>query len=244
MALMAAREIHDDDIVFCGTGISMVAAMAAKHISAPHSIIFFETGGIDCQLHELPLSVGDPRVMVGTTINAGLVESFAILQNPRTGPRTVAILGAAQIDPLGNLNSTCLGDYHRPRMRFPGAGGASDAAAYAGRVITFMKQERRRFVQRLDYFSAPGWPDDPQDRFRAGLRLPQSRTMPSIGNRRHELRINDRNLTWRIIYRIYDDAILILEVFEKKTIKTPKSIIDVCKQRIKRYDADAKERDD
>jgi glutaconate CoA-transferase subunit B len=173
MALIAAREIHNDDIVFCGTGISMVAAMAAKHISAPHSIIFFETGGIDCQLRELPLSVGDPRVMYGTTINAGLVESFAILQNARTGPKTVAILGAAQTDPYGNLNSTCLGDYRHPRMRFPGAGGASDAAAYAGRVITFMKQERRRFVTELDYFSSPGWPKNPEDRFRVGLTLPQ-----------------------------------------------------------------------
>ena len=73
------------------------------------------------------------------------------------------------------------------------------------------------------------------------LSLPQSRPMPSIGAQCHELRINDENSTWRIIYRIYTDAILILEVFEKKTNKTPKSIIDVCKQRIKRYDADVKE---
>jgi len=76
-----------------------------------------------------------------------------------------------------------------------------------------------------------------------GLALspPQSRPMPSIGTHCHELRINDENLTWRIIYRIYSDAILILEVFEKKTNKTPKSIIDVCKQRIKRYQTDVKE---
>ena len=67
--------------------------------------------------------------------------------------------------------------------------------------------------------------------------------MPSIGSRCHELRINDENLTWRIIYRIYTDAILILEVFEKKTNKTPKSIIDICKQRIKRYETDVKEWD-
>jgi phage-related protein len=73
------------------------------------------------------------------------------------------------------------------------------------------------------------------------LSLPQSRPMPSIESRCHELRINDENLTWRIIYRIYTDAILILEVFEKKTNKTPKSIIDICKQRIKRYEADVKE---
>ena len=73
------------------------------------------------------------------------------------------------------------------------------------------------------------------------LSLPQSRPLPSIGPRCHELRINDENLTWRIIYRIYTDAILILEVFEKKTNKTPKSIIDICKQRIRRYETDVKE---
>jgi phage-related protein len=72
------------------------------------------------------------------------------------------------------------------------------------------------------------------------LSLPQSRPMPSIGTQCYELRINDKNLTWRIIYRIYSDAILIIEVFEKKTNKTPKSIIDVCKQRIKRYETDVK----
>ena len=72
------------------------------------------------------------------------------------------------------------------------------------------------------------------------LSLPQSRPLPSIGTRCHELRINDENLTWRIIYRIYTDSILILEVFEKKTSKTPKPIIDICKQRIKRYEKDVK----
>lgn len=72
------------------------------------------------------------------------------------------------------------------------------------------------------------------------LSLPQSRPMPSIGTNCHELRINDGNLTWRIIYKIYTDAILILEVFRKKTNTTPKSIIDICKQRIKHYNTDVK----
>jgi phage-related protein len=66
--------------------------------------------------------------------------------------------------------------------------------------------------------------------------------MPSIGTRCHELRINDENLTWRLIYRTYTDAILILEVFEKKTNnKTPKSISAICKQQIKRYEKDVKD---
>jgi glutaconate CoA-transferase subunit B len=169
MVLVAAREIRDGDIVFCGTGISMAAAMAAKHISAPHSIIFFETGGIDSQLLELPLSVGDPRVMFGTSINAGLAESFGILQNPFTGPRIVGIFGAAQIDRYGNLNTTCIGDYRHPKVRFPGCGGACDAASYAGRSIIFMKQEKRKFVEKVDYLSTPGWIPGPGGREDAGL---------------------------------------------------------------------------
>jgi phage-related protein len=68
------------------------------------------------------------------------------------------------------------------------------------------------------------------------LSLPQSRPMPSIGARCHELRIVDENLSWRIVYRTDSDAIVILTVFEKKTNSTPKSIIDVCKKRIKDYD--------
>lgn len=66
--------------------------------------------------------------------------------------------------------------------------------------------------------------------------LPHSRPMPSIGKRCHELRINDKNVTWRIVYRTDSDAIVIGEVFTKKTGKTPKKVIDVCKRRLKRYD--------
>ena len=68
------------------------------------------------------------------------------------------------------------------------------------------------------------------------LSLPQSRPMSVIGKRCHELRITDSNLTWRIVYRIDEDAIVILDVFDKKTNKTPKSVIDVCKARLRNYD--------
>ena len=68
------------------------------------------------------------------------------------------------------------------------------------------------------------------------LSMPMSRPMPSIGPRCHELRIVDTDQTWRIIYRIDPDAIVILEVFSKKTRETPRSVILVCKKRIKSYD--------
>ncbi len=169
MAIVAARAIRDEDIVFCGTGISMLAAMAAKHISAPNSIIFFETGAIDSQLAEVPMAVGDPRVMRGAAVNGSLADAFATMQNRVTGQQVVGILGAAQIDCYGNLNSTVIGDYHHPAVRFSGSGGAADVGSFVSRTIIFMQQERRKFVPELDYYTCPGWVDGPDGRKRAGL---------------------------------------------------------------------------
>jgi glutaconate CoA-transferase subunit B len=168
MAIVAAREIQDGEIVFCGTGISLLAAMAAKRIHAPGAIIFFETGAIDPDLREIPLTVADPRVMHGASVNAGLAQAFATMQNRFLGPRMVGILGAAQVDCYGNLNSTCIGDYAHPTVRFPGSGGACDVGSFVGRIIVFIQHERRRFVERLDYLTTPGYLDGPGGRQRAG----------------------------------------------------------------------------
>ncbi|MCU0563296.1 MAG: ketoacid-CoA transferase [Desulfobacterales bacterium] len=145
MAIAAARKINDGEIVFCGTGISMLAAMAAKRISAPNSVIIFETGAIDSQLEEIPMAVRT------------------------TGSRVVGILGAAQIDRYGNLNSTVVGDYLHPTVRFSGSGGACDVASFVDRTIVFMQHERRKFVKTLDYLTSPGWLDGPEGRRKAGL---------------------------------------------------------------------------
>jgi len=157
MAIAAARHIRDKDIVFCGTGIAMLAAMAAKHISAPDSVIFFETGAIDSLLAEVPMAVADPRVMHWTSVNGSLADAFAFMQNRSTGRQVVGIMGAAQIDRFGNLNSTVIGDYFNPRVRLSGGGGAGDVASFVGRTIIFMQHEKRKFVKRLDYLTSPGW---------------------------------------------------------------------------------------
>lgn len=169
MAIAAAREIKDGDIVFCGTGISMLAAMAAKYISAPGSTIFFETGAIDSKLEEVPLAVSDPRVMYRTAVNGSLADAFAAMQNRFTGRRVVGIMGAAQIDLYGNLNSTVIGDYATPKVRFPGSGGACDVASFVGRTIIFMQHEKRKFVRKLDYLTSPGWMGGPGGRKNEGL---------------------------------------------------------------------------
>lgn len=169
MTIVAARQIPDGSIIFCGTGISMVAAMAAKHINSPNSTIFFETGAIDSVLEELPLAVADPRVMYYTAVNGALTDAFSYMQNRKTGKLVVGIMGAAQIDCYGNLNSTVIGDYHQPNVRFSGSGGACDVASFVDDSIIFMQHEKRKFVNKVDYLTSPGWLDGAGGRERAGL---------------------------------------------------------------------------
>jgi glutaconate CoA-transferase, subunit B len=166
MAISAGRLISNGDVLFAGTGVSMLAATVSKRIHAPRAVVFFETGGVDPSLEELPMAVSDSRVMDGTSLNSGLVESFSIVGHRRL--HTIAFLGAAQIDRFGNLNSTCIGDYHHPRVRFPGSGGACDAASLASGVIIFMQLGKRRFVKELDYLTSPGWLQGGESRKKAG----------------------------------------------------------------------------
>ncbi|MCE5261929.1 MAG: ketoacid-CoA transferase [Deltaproteobacteria bacterium] len=170
MTIVAAREIKNGDIVFCGTGISMLAAMAAKNINAPDSVMFFETGAIDSKLDEIPLAVADSRVMYWAATNGGLFDAFTTMQNPITGQHVIGILGAAQIDLYGNLNTTVIGDYVKPKARFSGSGGGCDVASFVPRCIIFMQQEKKRFVRKLDYLTSPGHMDGPDGRAKAGLR--------------------------------------------------------------------------
>ena len=170
MTIAAAREIKNGDIVFGGTGISMLAAMAAKNINAPESVMFFETGAIDSKLAEIPLAVADSRVMYLAATNGGLFDAFTTMQNPITGRHVIGILGAAQIDLYGNLNTTVIGNYVKPKTRFSGSGGGCDVASFVPRCIIFMQQEKKRFVKKLDYLTSPGHLDGVDGRRKAGLR--------------------------------------------------------------------------
>jgi glutaconate CoA-transferase subunit B len=91
------------------------------------------------------------------------------MQNLHTGRRVVGVMGAAQIDKYGNLNSTVIGDYAAPRVRFSGSGGAADVASFVGRTLIFMQHERRKFVPRVDYLTSPGWLGGRDQREAAGL---------------------------------------------------------------------------
>jgi glutaconate CoA-transferase subunit B len=167
MVTRAAREIADGEIVFVGTGLPMIASMLAKYTHAPDSVIIFEAGTVDSALPHLPASVGDSRCVHGASTCRGLFDIFAtVLQR---GLIDVGFLGGAQVDRYGNLNSTVIGDYHHPRVRLPGSGGAGDIACLSKRTVVIMLHEKRRFPKQVDYLTSPGWVDGPGGRERAGL---------------------------------------------------------------------------
>jgi glutaconate CoA-transferase subunit B len=169
MTVACSRRIKNEDIVFCGTGLPMLAAATAKMTSAPKCVIFFETGAMDPTLLEIPLTVADPRVMYNASHNGGLFDAFSYMQNQVSGSTVLGILSGAQIDIYGNLNSTLVGDFKKPTTRFPGSGGACDVATFVGRTFIFMKHEVRRFVEQLDYLTSPGWLSGGESRKKAGL---------------------------------------------------------------------------
>ena len=166
MAVAAAREIQDGEVVFTGTGLPMLGGMLAQHTHAPNCVLIFETGTVDPQLAQLPMAVSDPRVARLASTAGGLIDVFSILQ---AGHVDVGFLGGAQVDIFGNINSTSVGDYHHPQVRFTGSGGACDIACLAKRVIIVARHEKRRFPERVDYITSPGWLSGPGAREEAGL---------------------------------------------------------------------------
>lgn len=168
MAVTAAHEIEDGEVVFAGTGLPMLGAMLAQRTHAPACCIVFEAGTVASQLAHLPMSVGDPRVMRGAATAAGLAEVFTyVLQAGRVD---VGFLSGAQIDRYGNINSTSIGkDPRHPKVRFPGSGGSCDIACLARRTVIIALHEKRRFPERIDYVTSPGWLQGGESRVRAGL---------------------------------------------------------------------------
>jgi glutaconate CoA-transferase subunit B len=168
MAVTAAREIQNGEVVFAGTGLPMLGAMLAQRTHAPQCCIIFEAGTVACQLAHLPMSVGDPRAMRGAAVAAGLSEVFSyVLQAGRVD---VGFLSGAQIDRFGNINSTSIGaDPRHPSVRFSGSGGACDIACLSQRTVIIAQHEKRRFPSKTDYVTSPGWLEGGDSRTKAGL---------------------------------------------------------------------------
>jgi glutaconate CoA-transferase subunit B len=167
MISCAARLLEDGSTVTVGTGVPCAAAMLAQRTAAPNLVIFFEAGGVAPQLPTMPISVGDSRTFHRAVMASSMCE---IMETCQRGLMDYAFLGGAQIDRYGNLNSTLIGkDYQKPKVRFPGSGGANDLASLCWRVIVVTNHDRRRFVEKLDFLTTPGYLTGPGAREAAGL---------------------------------------------------------------------------
>ncbi|MHC1760035.1 MAG: CoA-transferase subunit beta [Negativicutes bacterium] len=154
MVIAAAREIKDGEVIFGGTGLPMVAIMAAQHMHAPNSYLVYEAGTTDGQPISLPSSVGGPRTAYKASLVSGVYEVMGLLQR---GWIDIGFLGGAEVDKYGNVNCTCMGDYRRPTVRFPGPGGNPDINSLSRRTIYIMLQQKRRFSEQVSYATSPGW---------------------------------------------------------------------------------------
>ena len=102
----------------------------------------------------LPLSIGDPTLVTGSLQVTSMFELFAYYL--QAGLIDVGFLGASQIDRFGNINTTVIGDYAKPKVRLPGSGGACEIAINAKKVFVIMPQSKRSFVERIDFTTSPG----------------------------------------------------------------------------------------
>ncbi|MGI6655320.1 MAG: CoA-transferase subunit beta [Desulfobulbus sp.] len=150
----ASREVQDNEIVFAGTGLPMVAIMLAQHTHAPNLKLIFEAGTLDGRPPEIPTSVGDARCETGASRSSGLHDAFSIAQR---GLVDLGFLGGAEVDKYGNVNTTCIGDYLNPDLRLTGSGGNPDINSFARRTVYIMAHEKRRFVENVSYITSPGW---------------------------------------------------------------------------------------
>ena len=154
MIVAAARALEGQRVCFVGVGLPNIAVNLAQRTVAPELEMVYEAGVFGARPARLPLSIGDPTIVTGSTAVVSMLELFGYyLQG---GLIDVGFLGAAQIDRFGNINTTVIGDYKHPTTRLPGSGGACEIAINARQVFVIMRQSTRSFVERIDFRTSPG----------------------------------------------------------------------------------------
>ena len=168
MAVRAAHELNDGDVVFVGIGLPNLACTLARATHAPNLVLIYESGAVGAVPDRLPVSIGDPALVTGSLAVASMADVFqCYLQGGRI---QVGFLGGAQIDRYGNINSTVIGSYERPKVRLPGSGGACEIAIHAERVIVVAPLSPRSFPATVDFITSPG--HNGKYGSRAALKLP------------------------------------------------------------------------
>lgn len=167
MIVAAARALPDRAVCFVGIGLPSAAANLARWTHAPRLVLIYEAGAIGAKPTLLPLSIGDGELAETADTVVSVPEIFRYwLQGGRID---IGFVGAAQIDRYANINTTVIGEYRKPRVRLPGAGGAPEIAACAAEVFVMVRHRRRSFVDHLDFRTSVGHAEGEDSRARLGL---------------------------------------------------------------------------
>jgi glutaconate CoA-transferase subunit B len=168
MAVAAARTLTNDDVCFVGIGAPSQACNLARLTHAPNITLIYESGTIGTRPDVLPLSIGDPELCETARCTVSVPEMFQYwLQGGRI---SVGFLGGAQLDKFGNINSSVIGSYAKPKVRLPGGGGAPEIASHCRQTYVVMAQSRRSFVEKVDFITSFGYGEGGDHRERLGLR--------------------------------------------------------------------------
>ncbi|MET0501457.1 MAG: CoA-transferase [Candidatus Binatia bacterium] len=167
MVAVAARVLKGAHTVFVGVGLPNIACNLARYTVAPDLELIYESGVYGARPERLPLSIGDPTLVSGAVSVVSMADLFGLYL--QRGLVEIALLGGAQIDRYGNLNTTVIGDYKKPKTRLPGSGGACEIATNAQRTFMIMRLKRRAFVDKLDFLTSPGHLSGGDSRARLGL---------------------------------------------------------------------------
>lgn len=168
MTIAASRLLEDGKVLFAGIGQPLVAAAIAKRRQAPNLTVLLEGGmiGIELMPGELPASTNEVRAAVGAQMLTSATDIFLMAQR---GYFDYGFIGAAQIDQHGNVNTSVIGDPAKPSVRLPGPGGANDIASMCNQVVIVTQHEPRRFVERVDFVTSPGFLTGGTSRHDSGL---------------------------------------------------------------------------
>ena len=165
LAVMSSRLMRDGTVVFAGVGIPLLAATLAQRVNCPGLTILFEGGVVGPMIEpgKLPPSTNEQRCTRRANMVLSSTDVLLLLQR---GYVDIGFMGGAQIDRFGNLNSSFIGDPDHPKTRLPGTGGGNDISSLT-QMIVAMKHEKRRFVERVDFITSPGF-------IRGGTTRPES----------------------------------------------------------------------
>lgn len=154
LAVLSARELKNGQVIFAGVGTPLLAATLAQRLGCPEITILFEGGVIGAYIEDgrLPPSANDQRCAKLANAVLGSSEVMLLMQR---GYVDIGFLGGAQIDAYGNLNSSFIGDWHEPKTRLPGSGGANDISSLTDFIVS-IRHEKRRFVEKVDFITSPG----------------------------------------------------------------------------------------